>query len=165
MTTRNSSNDNALEYDRNHFFQWLAELVPQETLFAKNITRQQLVTGWCAHPISIILREDSTRPYVATVLISSLNPLYNITFSHLAMAPLLRHPFLFGTAIDSIFDNHRTATGALAECTFPADSLDETGEDNIVLYASISVWMAPIRLGIKRAWLGESKDYQLIRDL
>ncbi len=166
MDTRESSHDNALESDRVLFFRWLAEIVPEEALITKDLTPQQLVIGWCAHPIRIYLREDSTRPYYARVLIKSLDPLYNVSLPHLAMAPLLRQPFLFGTSIDSTFDYHRTATGALAAHVFPEeDSFDETAEDNVVLCTSISIWMAPTRLGLKRTRLGESKDYQLMRDL
>ena len=156
---------NNAEYDRQQFFTLIAELVPEQELATKNLTRPQLVVGWCTQPIRIYLREDTQRPYVASTLISSLDSTFNVSLPQVPMVPLLRHPFLFGSLLDSTINYHRTAAGALTECMFPTESLDEGEEENVVLCISISIWPSPNRLAIKRTRLGESIDYQLIRDL
>jgi hypothetical protein len=114
----------------------------------------------------IIFCEQTQTPYVGSVSIATLDPTYNIYLPNISFIPLLMHPFLFGSSLEGVVDNHRTATGALAELMFFPEILDENIGEEVYLFVSIAIGkFGPMRLAIKRARQGETTDFELVREL
>ena len=148
------------------FISFVADLVPEEYLIAKGISRNQLISYLLGNALRITFCESTQMPSVGTLQIVTINPSFNVQLPKVAILPLLRNPFLFGSLIDSFVDRHRTATGALFELMFSQEEeLDERGEDGIYLFTSIAISQTPSRIAIKRASLGEGSQFPYVRNL
>jgi hypothetical protein len=148
------------------FISFVANLVPEEYLVEKGISRDQLVSYLLGNAMRINFCESTQMPYIGTLQIVTLNPSFNLQLTKVAILPFLRNPFLFSSLIDSFVEHHRTATGALFELMFSQEEeLDEKGEDGIYLFTSVAVSQTPSRIAIKRARLGEGSQFPYIRNL
>jgi hypothetical protein len=157
------SEDNST--NRIHFFNFIAEFVPDADLIQKGISRTQLISYLISNASRITICENTQQPYIASMHVATLDPTYNIHLPNVTVLPLLQSPFLFSSLPDSIIDNHRTATGALFELMFSPEELDETEEEGIYLFTSISISQVPGRLALKRARIGDGSDFQFNREL
>jgi hypothetical protein len=159
-------NNSDITSDKFHFYNFLAETVPESKLQEKGVTRQQLLGYLLTSTTRIICCEQTQTPYVGSASIATLNPTYNIYLPNISFIPLFTHPFLFGPALEGLTDNHRTATGALAELMFFPETLDESIGEEVYLFVSIAIGhYGPSRLAIKRAKQGETTDFELVREL
>ena len=148
------------------FISFVANLVPEDILIQKGISHDQLISYLLGNVIRIIFCESTQMPYVGTLQIVTLNPSFNVQLPKVAILPLLRNPFLFGSLIDSFVEHHRTATGALFELMFSqVEELDERGEEGIYLFTSVAISQTPSRIAIKRGRLGEGSQFPFVRNL
>jgi hypothetical protein len=148
------------------FISFVADLVPEDILIQKGISRDQLISYLLGNAMRITFWESTQMPFVGTLQIVTLNPSFNLQLPKVAILPLLRNPFLFGSLIDSFVEHHRTATGALFELMFSQEEeLDEIGEEGIYLFTSVAISQTPSRIAIKRARLGEGSEFPYVRNL
>jgi hypothetical protein len=148
------------------FISFVADLVPEDVLIQKGISRDQLVSCLKGNAMRITLCESTQMPYFGSMNIVTLNPFFNLQLPKVALLSLLRNPLLFGSLIDSFVDHHRTATGALFELMFSQDEeLDERAEEGIYLFTSVAVSQTPSRIAIKRGKLGEGSQFPFVRNL
>ena len=148
------------------FISFVANLVPEEYLIERGISRDQLISYLIGNEIRITFCESTQMPYVGTFQIVTLNSSFNVQLPKVAILPLLRSPFLFGSLIDSFIEHRRTTTGALFELMFSQEEkLDERAEEGIYLFTSVAVSQTPNRIAIKRARLGEGPQFPFVRNL
>lgn len=148
------------------FISFVADLVPEEYLIQKGISRYQLISYLLGNAMRITFCESTQMPYFGSMNIVTLNLSFNLQLPKVAILSLLRNPFVFGPLIDSFVDHHRTATGALFELMFSQEEeLDERAEEGIYLFTSVAVSQTPHRIAIKRARLGEGSEFPYVRNL
>jgi hypothetical protein len=148
------------------FTSFVADLVPEDSLIEKGISRDQLISYLLGNAMRITFCESTQMPYIGTLQIVTLNPSFNVQLPKVAILPLLRNPFLFGSLIDSFVEHHRTATGALFELMFSQEEeLDERAEEGIYLFTSVAMSQTPSRIAIKRGRLGEGSQFPFVRNL